>query len=82
MFYAKTLTHQKDLNSLRFPFFYYVTFMITNRYAISIQNVIKFYFSADFNFDVESEQDTFVLSNIVPQYPQFNRRGRITRLLL
>ncbi|XP_066925443.1 venom phosphodiesterase 2-like [Clytia hemisphaerica] len=29
--------------------------------------------SGDFNFDVESEQDTNVLSNIAPQYGRFNR---------
>lgn len=31
--------------------------------------------SDDFDFTFESDQDTFVLSNIAPQYPYFNRHG-------
>ena len=33
----------------------------------------NFYYIGDFNFNRRSEQDTFVLSNIAPQHPNFNR---------
>jgi len=29
--------------------------------------------NGDFNFDEYSQQDTFILSNVAPQYPKFNR---------